>query len=141
MEWLKMFAVVNGEEIPEYYGKPYIEICDNIPDFSEFPKQEKYKKLGRYKRCGEEHIIYSSYDCIKWTYLSDKKNRPKNKKISKYYPDKYNFIKGNGYLFNYCHLIAHQFLEEDSDRRNLVAGTRYMNERGMTPFECQVKNV
>ena len=34
-----MFAVVNGEEIPEYYGKPYIEICDNIPDFSEFPKQ------------------------------------------------------------------------------------------------------
>lgn len=134
-----MFVNINGEGIPEYYGKPYIEICNNIPNFSEFPKQEKYKKLGCYKRCGEEHIIYSAYDCIKWICPSERKKRPNNKRISKYYPDKYNFIKGNGYLFNYCHLIAHQLLEEDSDKRNLVVGTRYMNERGMSPFEEQVK--
>ena len=135
-----MFTNINGEVIPEYYGKPYIEICNNIPNFSEFPKQEKYKKLGSYKRCGEEHIIYSAYDCIKWVFPLDEKNRPnKNKRISKYYPDKYNFIKGNGYLFNYCHLIAHRLLEEDSDKRNLVVGTRYMNERGMSPFENEVR--
>ncbi len=134
-----MFAVVNGEEIPEYYGKPYIEICDNIPNFSEFPKQEKYKRLGSYIRCKEEHIIYSAYDCIKWIYLSDERKRPNHKNISKYYPDNYDFIKGDGYLFNYCHLIAHQLLEDDSDNRNFVVGTRYMNEIGMSLFEDQVK--
>lgn len=135
-----MFANINGEEIPEYYGKPYIEICNNVPDFSEFPQQEKYKKIGNYKRCGEEYIIYYAYDCIKWIYTSEEKNRPnKKKEISKYYPDKYPFIKGDGYLFNYCHLIAHQLLGEDSDKRNLVVGTRYMNEMGMLPFEYQIK--
>lgn len=136
-----MFATINGEEIPEYYGKPYIEICNNAPNFCEFPQQEKYKKMGSYKRCEEEHIIYSAYDCIKRIYLPEGKSRSNNKKkkISKYYPDRYDFIKGDGYLFNYCHLIAHQLLEEDSDNRNFVVGTRYMNERGMAPFESQVK--
>lgn len=136
-----MFANINGEKIPEYYGKPYIEICNNIPNFSEFPQREKYKKLGSYKRCEEEQIIYSAYDCIKYISIGEKSrlNKNKRKRISKYYPDKYDFIKGDGYLFNYCHLIAHQFLEKDSDDRNFVVGTRYMNERGMIPFECKVK--
>jgi len=132
---------INGEKIPEYYGKPYIEICNNIPNFMEFHQHEKYKKLGSYKRGGEEYIIYSAYDCIKWNISIGEKSRyNKNNRISKDYPDNYNFIKGDGYLFNYCHLIAHQFLEKDSDKRNFVVGTRYMNERGMLPLENKVRD-
>lgn len=136
-----MFAIVNGEEIPEYYGKPYIEICNNIPNFKGFPKDKEYKKLGSYVRCEKEYKIYLAYTCLKWTFPSKNKSRFKMKEgISKYYPDSYNFIKGDGYLFNYCHLIGHQLLKEKSNEKNLIVGTRYMNERGMSPFEDQIKN-
>ena len=131
---------INGINIPEYFGKPYIEICNNLPAFSEFPQDEKYKKLGSYERCGKEYIIYSAYTCIKVEDLSSDISRTKESNgISEIYPDKYDFIKEDGYLFNYCHLIAHQLLKEKLDKRNLIVGTRYMNERGMLPLENEVR--
>ena len=59
---------INEVSYPEYFGKPYIEICDNIPNFNEFPKGEEYKKLGSYVRRGKEFEIYSVYICLKGTY-------------------------------------------------------------------------
>lgn len=134
-----MLANINGEEIPEYYGKPYIEICDNLPDFSKPPQCEKYKRLGSYKRKEREYIIYSAYSCIEGGYTAEKNRRcVKKEKISDYYPGKYDFIKGK-YLFNNCHLIAHQLLKDESNEREFVVGTRYMNEIGMSQFEMRVK--
>lgn len=131
---------INGIDIPEYFGKPYIEIGDNIPDFSEFPQAEKYKELGSYKRCGEDYKIYSAYTCIKESDLSNGISRHSRcNGVSEDYSDTYDFIKGK-YLFNYCHLIAYQLLKEESDKRNLIIGTRYMNERGMLPLEMKVRD-
>lgn len=142
-----MFANINGEEIPEYYGKPYIEICNNLPDFSNPPQCEKYKRLGSYKRSCKssykrkerEYIIYSAYSCIEGEYTAEKNRRcVKKEKISDYYPGESEFIRGK-YLFNNCHLIAHQLLKDESKESEFIVGTRYMNEIGMSQFEMRVK--
>ncbi|MCM1189929.1 MAG: DNA/RNA non-specific endonuclease [bacterium] len=132
---MKMY--VNGMEIPKYSGKPYHELCNNEPDFSEPPQSEKYKKTGSYKIREKEFEIYSAYTCIKGDDLSREGSRKNRQRVTKYYPDKYNFIQGK-YLYNFCHLIAHQFLKNEPDKRNLVVGTRYMNETGMMHFEKEV---
>ena len=43
------------------------------------------------------------------------------------------------YLYNRCHLIAHQLAGEDGEI-NLITGTRYLNETGMKPFEDFVRD-
>lgn len=64
----------------------------------------------------------------------------KKEKISDYYPDEYDFKKGR-YLFNNCHLIAHQLLKKDElNESEFIVGARYMNERGMSQFKMRVKN-
>lgn len=128
------------KEIPEYYGKPYAEISDNKPDFQEMPQVETYKKLGGFKSCGREYEIYSAYVRLGSELISQGKRRyNKRIKMPDFYYSKHDNIIG-GFLFNNCHLIAHQLVAERIDKRNLVIGTRYMNEIGMWQFEETVSN-
>ena len=43
-------------------------------------------------------------------------------------------------LFRSCHLIAWSLCGENANRKNLLTGTRYLNETGMLPFEEQILN-
>ena len=40
-----------------------------------------------------------------------------------------------GYIFNRCHLLMYAASGILDDERNLITGTRYMNEEGMLPYE------
>ena len=42
------------------------------------------------------------------------------------------------YLYNRCHLIGFQLTGENANERNLITGTRYLNTKGMLPFENMV---
>ena len=42
------------------------------------------------------------------------------------------------YLYNRCHLLASQLCGENTDPRNLITGTRYLNLEGMLPLEILV---
>ena len=97
--------------------------------------------MSSYERKGKEYILYSAYSCIEGGYISEKNRRcVKKEKISDYYPDEYDFKKGR-YLFNNCHLIAHQLLKKDElNESEFIVGARYMNERGMSQFKMRVKN-
>lgn len=52
---------------------------------------------------------------------------------------KYDNIDGK-YLYNRCHLIGWQLSSENKNIKNLFTGTRYLNVKGMLPFENQVAN-
>lgn len=52
---------------------------------------------------------------------------------------KYDFIDGK-FLYNRCHLIGWQLSAENSNEKNLITGTRYLNTKGMLPYENQVAN-
>ena len=48
---------------------------------------------------------------------------------------KYTGVVDGNYLYNRCHLIAYCLTAENANKKNLITGTRYMNNEGMLPFE------
>ena len=50
---------------------------------------------------------------------------------------KYDNVDGK-YLYNRCHLIGYQLSGENANVKNLITGTRYLNIKGMLPFENMV---
>ena len=52
---------------------------------------------------------------------------------------KYDIVEGK-YIYNRCHLIGWQLSAENANERNLFTGTRYLNTKGMLPFENQIAN-
>lgn len=124
-------------EVPEFDGKPYAEINDNKPNFSESDKKreafEQYSQLDSLGRC---QVAYAKIG---------RKLMPKNKRenISKIRPTgwqskKYDKLIKDRYLYNRCHLIAFQLAGENANEKNLITGTRYLNVEGMLPFEEKV---
>lgn len=50
---------------------------------------------------------------------------------------KYNIIDGK-YLYNRCHLTGYQLSEENTNEKNLITGTKYINVDGILLFEDMV---
>ena len=59
-------------------------------------------------------------------------------KPSGWHTVKYEGVVTDGYLYNRCHLIDYQLTGNNSDVRNFITGTEYMNITGMLPFENMV---
>lgn len=128
--------VQDVQDIPEYQGKPYVEVNGNIPYFEEkdltTQSFEIYSDLDNLGRC------QSAYACIGKDLMPTKKRgnigqvKPSGWQIAKY-----DEIDGK-YLYNRCHLIGYQLSGENANKKNLITGTRYMNTEGMLPFENMV---
>ena len=123
-------------DVLEYSGEPYVEINDNQPDFTEEElttvSYEEYSELDELGRCG------TAQACIG----EDLMPTEERESISDVTPtgwenEKYDVVDG-GYLYNRCHLIGFQLSGENANEENLITGTRYMNTKGMLPFEDEV---
>lgn len=123
--------------IPDFSGKPYVVINDNVPSFSDKDKAstssfEHYSKLDSLGRCGAAFANVS-----RSTMPTKKRGAIGNIKPSGWHTVKYEGIDGK-YLYNRCHLIGYQLTAENANPRNLITGTRYLNVTGMLPFENMV---
>ena len=123
----------NVNEIPDYNGKPYIEINNNVPFFSQSDLTtksfEKYSDLDYLGRVG---VAFANIG-------QDIMPTEKRKNISHIKPTgwksvKYDIVEGKS-LYNRCHLIGFQLSAENANEKNLMTGTRYFNVDGMLPFE------
>ncbi len=123
-------------KLPEYNGKPYVVINNNEPNFDKSDlvaeSFEKYSELDSLKRCGVADSIIGQ----------DLMPTSKRENISSVKPTgwksvKYNGVEG-GNLYNRCHLIGFQLAGENANKRNLITGTRYLNTKGMLPFENMI---
>lgn len=129
-------VAVSLDSIPEYSGNPYIAINDNQPSFSESDYTtkafEKYAELDYLGRCGE------TFACVGLeTMPTEDRGSIGQVKPSGWVIAKYDFVDGK-YLYNRCHLIGFQLTGENANTSNLITGTRYMNTKGMLPFENMI---
>ncbi len=128
---------VNITDIPAYSGEPYVVINGNEPEFSAEYKRgsgtfENYSPLDDLDRCG------TAFACLgKDLMPTEERGEIGSVKPSGWQTAKYDFIDGK-YLYNRCHLIGFQLAGENANNKNLVTGTRYMNTKGMLPFENMV---
>jgi DNA-entry nuclease len=119
--------------LPDYSGKPYVELDGNEPSFADADftqtSWETYSPLDVLGRCG------AAYANVGRDLMPTEKRgdigqiRPSGWQIATY-----DFVDGR-YLYNRCHLIGYQLSGENANERNLITGTRYLNVEGMLPFE------
>lgn len=125
--------VISLEKIPEYDGKPYVQVENNQPDFSQEDKKtesyEYYSELDRDGKCG---VVEAN---ISEELMPDEERGAIGQvKPTGWHTVKYDNVDGK-YLYNRCHLIGYQLTGENANEKNLITGTRYMNTEGMLPFE------
>ena len=135
-------------KIPNYDGKDYVEINNNVPFFDDNSENssenlnESYMPLDDFGRCGSA-IANVSLDTMPIEIVNKNgKNYIKNIKrgeIGSVRPSgwkTYKFDNVDGkYLYNRCHLLGYQLTAENTNQENLITGTRYFNVQGMLPFE------
>lgn len=129
-----------GLQIPEYTGEAYTVVNDNIPFFDEEDKQlleafENYSELDELGRC---RVAYANVS--RELMPTGKRERISEIKPSGWKQKKYPGLVDTDppYLYNRCHLIAYCLTAEGANEKNLITGTRYLNETGMLPFEERV---
>lgn len=117
--------------------EPYIKVNGNVPRFSDEEKKtaaafENYSDLDALGRCGV------AFACVgKETMPTEERGPIGSINPSGWHSVKYDFVDGK-YLYNRCHLIGYQLTAESANEKNLITGTRYLNTKGMLPFENMV---
>ena len=124
--------------IPSYDNEPYKEVNNNKPTFTDSEKEltekEEYSDLDSLGRVGVAFALIS-----KSTMPTTKRGSIGMIKPAGWHTVKYDFVDGK-YLYNRCHLIAHQLTGQNANPKNLMTCTRSMNVDGMLPFENKVAN-
>ena len=124
--------------IPSYDNEPYKEVNNNKPTFTDSEKEltekEEYSDLDSLGSVGVAFALVS-----KSTMPTAKRGSIGMIKPAGWHTVKYDFVDGK-YLYNRCHLIAHQLTGQNANPKNLMTCTRSMNVDGMLPFENKVAN-
>ena len=126
-------------DIPSYSGSPYCEINNNQPFFQADELTTvsflKFSELDSLGRCGV------AYACIGTDSLpTEERGEIGMIKPSGWHTVRYDDVIEDKYLYNRCHLIAFELSGENANPQNLITGTRYMNVKGMLPFENRVRS-
>ena len=126
---------ININDIPEYNGKIYVEINNNIPYFTKedytINTFENYSNLDSLGRCG---IAFANISKDTMPKEGEERESISNLSPAGWVQKKYD----DKYLYNRCHLIGYQLSSENDNELNLITGTRYFNVEGMLPFENMV---
>lgn len=114
--------------IPDYSGEDYIILNDGIPCFNEWDIEnitgEHYSELDRLGRCG------AAYAMLDRSMMPTGEREDIGQiKPTGWVQNKYEGIVDSEppYLFNRSHLIAYALTGQNTNERNLITGTRYMN--------------
>lgn len=128
-----------GYDIPAYSGQPVYELNGNRPTFSSNQKNAtdsylKFSDFDVYERTG----VAEANIGLDTLAPSGSRQYIGNIKPTGWRQERYEgFVSSDPpYLYNRCHLIAHQLANTD-DANNLITGTRYLNE-AMIPYEERV---
>ena len=126
--------------IPEYSEKPYVEINNNNPYFTEEDfKTEPFEIYSELDSLGRSGVAYANI-CKE---IMPKEGEERGeigsiKDLSGWVQKRYDNLIKDKYLYNRCHLIGWQLAGENANKNNLITGTRYLNTEGMLPFENEV---
>lgn len=126
------------DNIPEYDGKAFIDLNNNIPFFSDSEKKntedfEKYSELDSFGRCG---VAFANI--CKEIMPTEERGEIGDIKPTGWHTIKYPEVIADNYLYNRSHLIAFSFAGENDNEKNLITGTRYLNQDTMQIFELKV---
>lgn len=123
--------------IPAFREEPWVEINGGAPYFAQEELTaegfELYSELDELGRCGV------AYACVGREMMpTEEREGIGQYKPSGWHTVRYDDLIEGKYLYNRCHLIGYQLTGENKEPRNLITGTRYLNIKGMLPWENRV---
>ena len=133
-------TTVNGKHVISYSGQASVTLHGNQPSFTTQQKKQtdSFSKFSTLDGVGRAGVAFA----IVGPEIMPPSNSRQN--IGMIKPSGWNQNRYPGivnsdppYLYNRCHLIAHQLVGNDEEE-NLITGTRYLNETGMKPYEDKV---
>lgn len=132
-------AALVEKQAPAPAGMPYAAINRNQPFFTKeeisYARNhifERYSRLDHLGRCGTASARIGQEVMPAGRRGAIGMVRPSGWQVARY-----DHVEGR-YLYNRCHLIGYQLAGENANPLNLITCTRYMNTKGMLPFENQV---
>ncbi len=123
---------------PQYSGKAYVELNGNVPLFTDEEKRstepfENYSDLDRFGRCG---VAFANI-CPE-LMPTEERGSIGDVRPSGWHTVKYPDLIEDNYLYNRSHLIAYGLAGENANEKNLITGTRFLNQETMQIFELSV---
>lgn len=131
-------ATLTKKQLPglNYGRKSIVTVNNNKPSFS---KGTMSTKKGAWQ-------TYSNLDSLnrarEANALLNKKLMPKSQREALYWDPTgwHNKRIAGGWLYNRCHLIGYQLTEQNNNPKNLITGTRQLNDPDMLKYENMVAN-
>ena len=131
---------INGRLTPAYSGQAATTLNGNQPSFTAKEKEltESFVRNSPLDSLGRAGVAFGCIGPDTLSSVGDRENMVGIKPSGWSNFNRYDGIVNSqpSYLYNRCHLIAHQL--GGKEEINLVTGTRYLNETGMIPFEEEV---
>ncbi|MCR5543547.1 MAG: DNA/RNA non-specific endonuclease [Eubacterium sp.] len=130
--------ISSASDIPEYSGDAYVVLNNNIPSFTDEEKKrtdafEEYSNLDSKGRCG---VAFANI--CKELMPTEKRGEIGGIRPSGWHTIKYPDLIEDNYLYNRSHLIAYSLAGENANEKNLITGTRYLNQETMQIFELKL---
>lgn len=129
---------IEGIEIPEYSGHPYITINNGDPFFeTEGLSAEPWELY--YDLDGLGRVTLAEGVVGKETMPTEKRGNISSVKPTGWHTSRYpqELVDGES-LYNRCHLIAFGMAGETANEYNLLTGTRYFNKDGINDQENMI---
>ena len=131
-------ATLTKKQLPglNYGRKSIVTVNNNKPSFS---KGTMSTKKGAWQ-------TYSNLDSLnrarEANALLNKKLMPKSQREALYWDPTgwHNKRIAGGWLYNRCHLIGYQLTGQNNNPKNLITGTRQLNDPDMLKYENMVAN-
>lgn len=131
------FVPLELDALPEYQDSPWVEVNGGVPAFEDQDLTarsfERYSELDGLGRCGPAYACLSREGMPTGEREATGQHRPTG-----WHTVRYDDLVEGKYLYNRCHLIGWQLTGQTGETRNLITGTRYLNTRGMLPWENKV---
>lgn len=119
-----------------YSGKDIITVNNNEPSFS---KSDLSTSQGAWQRYGEldnKNRVTAANALLNQKLMPKAQREPLHVNPTGWH----NKRVAGGWLYNRCHLIGYQLTGQNNNLKNLMTGTRQLNDPDMLRYEDQVAN-
>lgn len=124
----------------QYNGRQIIAVNNNQPTFSQSDLSlargswQHYSDLDQYNRAGVADAMLGK------DLMPTEKRERLYVRPTGYHNKKIRIGNHQDWLYNRCHLIGYQLTGQNNNLKNLVTGTRSLNDPAMTYYENRVAN-
>ncbi|GEO66852.1 DNA/RNA non-specific endonuclease [Levilactobacillus spicheri] len=124
----------------KYTGTQIVAVNHNRPTFTASELSLKKGAWQSYGNLDSLNRVTTANAMLSKSLMPTAKRQPLNVTPTGWHNKPYTINGKRGYLYNRCHLIGYQMTGQNNNWKNLMTGTRSLNDPGMTAYENPVAN-